>query len=435
MHGSTLQDNAFLRNYALKTPPSQRIVSNAMTSFKDLPRNARVCIATEPLWAFFGPMVTYYMPLYQRQLGLSEVQMGLVNSINIAAGLFFYSLASPITNKLGRRNTSMWFDFIAWSLSMVLWALSKSLIWFILAAVTNAVVRIVIVSWNLLISEDANDEQRSTIFGLINIIGTFGGLTTLLGGMIIACFGIEPAMRAIFWAGAVILTAMFILRFFGTRETKAGLFIKDRNRAEPFLRLVIQQIPKAGHALRDPFFRRMTGIYIIANAVLSIDFFRILYMKDIKGLSSFTVSALPALSALASMVIFFVILPRQKATKNREHLANASLACLVAQLLFIVMPKTSTFSAILIFPTLQASYALLLTFRDTLFMNGTDPEQKSDRFSLIQALMMLFSIPVGWLAGLLYSAAPQLPFILAVLLYAVGYMLARGLHGSETQQG
>ncbi|MFZ3109730.1 MAG: MFS transporter [Rectinemataceae bacterium] len=406
-----------------------------MTRFKDLPRNARTCIAMEPFWAFFGPMVVYYMPLYQRQLGLSEVQMGLVNSVNIAAGLFFYSLASPITNRFGRRNTSMWFDFIAWSLSMILWALSKSLVWFILAGVTNAVVRIVIVSWNLLISEDANDEQRSTVFGLINIIGTFGGLTTLLGGMIIARFGIDPAMRAIFWVGAVIFTVTFILRFFGTSETKAGLYIQEKSRAEPFLRLVIQQIPKAGHALRDPFFRRMTGIYIIANAVISIDFFRILYMKDIKGLSSFTISALPALSALASMVIFFIILPRQKATKNREHLANAFLACLIAQLLFIVMPKASIFSAILIFPTLQASYALLLTFRDTLFMNGTDPEQKSDRFSLVQALMMLFSIPVGWLAGLLYSAAPQLPFILAVLLYAIGYALARGLHGSEPQRG
>lgn len=415
-------------------PHVRGIVSIDMTLFKDLPRNARTCIAMEPFWAFFGPMIAYYMPLYQRQLGLTEVQMGLVNSINIAAGLFFYSLASPITNKFGRRNTSLWFDFVAWPLALVLWALSKSFLWFVLAAVSNAVVRIVIVSWNLLISEDANDEQRSTIFGLINIIGTFGGLTTLMGGMIIVRFGIEPAMRAVFWAGAIILTAMFILRFLGTKETKTGLYIKDKTRTEPFFRLVIQQIPKAGHALRDPFFRRMTGIYIIANAVISIDFFRILYLKDVKGLSSFTVSALPALSALASLAIFFVILPRQKAMKHGEHLANAFLACLITQLLFIVMPKASTFSAILIFPSLQASYALLLTFRDTLFMNGTKPEQKSDRFSLIQALMMLFSIPVGWLAGLLYSVAPQLPFILAVLLYAAGFILARGLDGSETQQ-
>jgi hypothetical protein len=47
-------------------------------------------------------------------------------------------------------------------------------------------------------------------------------------------------------------------------------------------------------------------------------------------------------------------------------------------------------------------------------------------------MMMLLSIPVGWLAGLLYSVAPQLPFALAALLYALGFLLARGLKVHET---
>ena len=87
----------------------------------------------------------------------------------------------------------------------------------------------------------------------------------------------------------------------------------------------------------------------------------------------------------------------------------------------------------LIFPTLQASYALFQTFRDTVFMNGTEDNQKSDRFSFIQALMMLFSIPMGWLSGLLYTAAPQLPFVLASILYLAGFFLARSLHNHDSQ--
>lgn len=401
--------------------------------FKSLPRNARSCIVVEPLWAFFGPMTTYFMPLFQRELGLSEVQMGAVNSVNIAAGLVFYLFAAPITNKLGRRNTSLIFDLVAWSLTMVVWALSRNFAWFLFAAVTNAVVRIVVVSWNLLISEDANDEQRSTIFGYINVIGTFGGFTSLAGGLIIERLGIVPAMRGIFWVGAVVLTSMFFLRFRGTRETKTGEYLKVKTKGENLLRLAWQQVPKAGHALRDPFFLRMAGIYFITNAVLSIDFFRILYMKEEKGLSSFVVSAVPALSAVVSIVIFFVILPRRKARKNREHLASSFLACMIAQLLFIAIPKGSALSAVLIFPTLQASFALLLTYKDTVFMNGTEAEQKSERFSLIQALMMLFSIPMGWLSGLLYSADPRLPFALASLLYVAGFLLARGLHRYERE--
>lgn len=402
-----------------------------MTRYKDLPGNARTCIAVEPLWAFFGPMVAYFMPLYQKQLGLNEVQMGLINSMAIASGLFFYTLAAPITNKLGRRKTSLFFDIISWSFSMIVWALSRNFIWFVVAAVSNSVVRIVYVSWNLLISEDANDEQRATIFSWINVIGTFGGFATLAGGMIIERFGIVPSMRGIFGAGAAIMTLMFFLRFIGSRETAVGEYLREKTKGKSLFSLVVQQLPQASKALRDPFFVKMTGIYFIGNAVLSIDFFRILYLKEQKLLSSFVISAIPALSAFASIIVFFVILPRQKKLRNQDHLANSFLMCMAAQLLFMLMPKGSALSAVFIFPSLQVSYALLQTFRDTVFMNGTEAEQKSERFSLIQGLMMLLSIPMGWLAGLLYSISPHFPFLLASFLYGAGFLLARSLHRHE----
>ena len=376
-------------------------------------------------------MVAYFMPLYQKELGLNEVQMGLVNSIAIASGLFFYSLAAPITNKLGRRKTSLFFDLISWSFSMLVWALSRSFAWFVIAAVSNSVVRIVYVSWNLLISEDANDEQRTTIFSWINVIGTFAGFATFAGGMIIDRFGIVPSMRGIFAAGAVILTLMFFFRFAATRETAVGEYLKEKTRGKSLFSLVGQQLPKAGQTLRDPFFLKMTGIYFIGNAVISIDFFRILYLKEQKLLSSFVISAVPALSAFVSIIVFFFILPRQTKLRNQDHLANAFLLCMASQILFMLMPRGSALAAVFIFPSLQVSYALLQTFRDTVFMNGTVAEHKSERFSLIQGFMMLFSIPMGWLAGLLYSISPHFPFLLASLLYAAGFLLARSLHGNE----
>jgi len=403
-----------------------------MTRFKDLPGNARSCIMAEPLWAFFGPMVIYFMPLYQKQLGLDAVQMGLVNSIAIASGLFFYAFAAPITNKLGRRKTSLFFDLVSWTFPMIVWAFSRNFIWFVIAAISNSVVRIVIVSWNMLITEDADDQQRTTIFSWINVIGTFGGFATFAGGMIIERFGIIPSMRGIFWVGAAMMTLMFFLRYVGTRETAVGEYLKEKTRDKSLFSLVGQQLPKAGQALRDPFFVKMTGIYFIGNAILSIDFFRILYLKEQKLLSSFVISAVPALSAFASIVVFFLILPRQKKLKNHDHLANSFLFCMAAQVLFILMPKGSTLSVVFIFPSLQVSFALFQTYRDTVFMNGTESEHKSERFSLIQGLMMLLCIPMGWLAGLLYSISPHYPFILASCLYAAGFLLAKSLRIHET---
>lgn len=399
-----------------------------MVPFRSLPRNARTSIAVEPLWSFFGPTVTFFMPLYQKQLGLSEIQMGIVNSVGIATGLFFFMFSAPLANKLGRRTVATCFDFIAWTVSMVIWAFSKSFAWFIAAAITNSVVRIVVVSWNLLISEDANEEQRSTIFGWINVIGTFGGLTALVGGLMIDRLGVLPSMRAIFLIGGAAMSLMFVLRFLGTRETAIGAAMKEKAKGANLLRLVWEQFPKALEALRDSFFLKMTGIFFIANAVMSIDFFRILYLKDVKSLSSVAVSSIPAFTAVTSVVIFFMILPRMKPSHDLKRLENSFLFCFFSQMFFLLIPRGSILAAFIVFPTLQAAYALLQTFRDTVFMNGIEPSLKSERFSLVQSLMFLLSIPVGWLAGLLYTVSPHLPFILACLLYAAGYLLAKSLH-------
>ena len=405
-----------------------------MVRFKLLPGNARTCIGVEPLWALFGPMVFYFMPLYQKQLGLNEVQMGLLNSIGIASGLLFYTLAAPITNKLGRRRTSLIFDTLSWTISMLLWALSRSFLWFLAAAIFNSIVRIVFVSWNLLISEDANDDQRSTIFGWINIIGTFGGLTTFVGGLFIDRFGVVPSMRIVFLAGSFSMTCMFVLRYIGTRETAMGKILIEKTRDRSILSLTLRQLPKAGQALREPFFLKMVGIFFIVNAVSYIDFFRILFLRDEKGLPSLLVSSVPALSAVASFFLFFFVLPRQKEAKAADHLSWAFVICIIFQVFFILIPRGSILATILVFPSLQASYALLCTFRDTVFMNGTSAEFRSERFSLIQSIMMLLCIPVGWLAGLLYSWSPQAPFVLSTFLYLCGFLLAGTIrrHHAET---
>lgn len=395
--------------------------------FKSLPRNAKACIGTEPLWALFAPTTIYFMPLFQKQLGLTELQMGSLNSINIAAGLLFYLFAAPLTNKLGRRTTSFLFDFAAWTIPMLLWAMARSYVWFLFATISNAVVRIIYVSWNLLLSEDANEAQRPVIFGYINAIGSLGGITTLAGGLLIQKYGVVPAMRGLFWAGAASISALFIIRYIYSRETRVGEFMMAKTKGKSLLLLVGRQLPGALQAMKEPFFRRMTGIYFIGNAILSIDFFRVLYLKDVKALSPLTVSLLPALGAVLSFIVFFVILPRRRGQKDKRSLAFAFLACMVAQLLFILMPRGSVAASILVFPALQASVALFQTFRDTVFMNGTAAELKSDRFSLIQILMMFFSIPVGWLAGLLYSLGPHLPFIAASALYLAGFLLARSI--------
>lgn len=409
--------------------------SCTMIALKLLPRNARASIKLEPLWALFGPLVTYFMPLYQKELGLSEVQMGAINSVAIATGFVFYALASPITNKLGRRYTSIIFDSIAWSIAMLVWAFSRSFGWFLLAQVLNSVVRIVVVSWNLLITEDATERERAAIYGWIYVIGAFGGLSTFLGGIIIQKFGLVPSMRIIFILGSMSMSIMFILRFIWTTETAPGLYLKDKLKNESFFKLVVQQIPSARDALKDKNFLLMTGIYILASAVLSIDFFRILFLTETKSIPSWAISIIPATGALSCMAVFFLLLPSRKNVPHVQSLKNGFLLSFLFQGAFLLIPHRSAIFAIIIVSGLQTCYFLIQTFRDTVFMNMVRSDQKSELFSLVQALMLFFTIPMGWLAGWLFEISQDLPFILAGILYALGFLLSIKLQGhNETRK-
>lgn len=398
-----------------------------MNEYKTLPRNARVCIAVEPLWALFGPIVQYYMPVYQRALGLSEVQMGVVNSAHIAAGFLFFMIAAPITNRFGRRRTSLYFDLVAWSSAMLVWAFAGSFSAFLIAGIMNAVVRIVIVSWNLLITEDAQNSQRASIHGWIYLIGSVSGFITFAGGLLIDRFGIVPAMRVICLSGGLSMTAMFVVRYALTRETAAGIALLQRSRAIPFARAVLSQIPSAGIALREPGFLRRLGIFFVANAVLYMDFYRILFLQESKLLPAFAIAVLPAFGAALSIGLFLFVMPRLKHENDAALLEWAMIGAAAAQGLMILMPAGSLALAILAAGCLQTGYFLVQSFRDALFMNYAQAGKRGELFSLVQALTFLLSIPFGWFAGFLYSVNPALPFALAALLYLGGAFLARAI--------
>ncbi len=411
-----------------------------MTAFSLLPRNARICVLIEPLWAMFGPLVLYYAPLYQEARGLDAVQMGTVNSAGIAAGFVFFLLASPITDRLGRRWTSLIFDILSWTVAMLVWAFARSFVWFLVAAVLNALVRIVIVSWNMLITEDAQAGQRSTIHGWMYLIGSTGGIVTFVGGLFVASKGVLSALPVIYVLGSVSMTMLFLIRHFTTLETKAGRILMEKKKGKPFLPELFAQFSLARRALADRRFLASLCVFVIANVIYTMDFYRVLFLGEVKRIAPVVVALIPAVGALLSLAVFFLLIPKLEARspsgnqygKDARILSFASLFCAACQAAVIFLPESSALPAILAVGMIQSGYIVLQTFRDAVFMNGTGELDRGSLYSLVQALTFLVSIPAGWLGGWLYSKDPVFPFIVSLVLYLCCFAVARAM---ETMAG
>jgi Na+/melibiose symporter-like transporter len=374
----------------------------------------------EPCWALFGGVIFYFAPLYMKALGLTELEMGLVNSAGFLFSFLYFILAGPFTNKFGRRLTSLTWDLVAWSAGMLIWAFARGFAWFLVAVLFNSAVRIVTVSWNLLVTEDAREDQRVKIFGIMYLISSTGGFVTLAAGMLLQRFGVVSTMRATYLVGAFFMTSMFILRYFLTVETENGERIRERTRAVPLARLIAEQLSSLVSAARDRHFFILTAIYMIANAVQSFTFFQILYLKDNLGYSTAELSIVPAVNSLLSIILFAFVIPRIPKAAERLGLLVGFLICVGGGLAFLFLGGGIILAVLFIQGLSSAAFLLLSAYRDSVFMNSVPSEQKAELFGLVNMMAMLLSIPTGALAGWLFTIQPLAPFVAVVALFALG---------------
>ena len=391
-----------------------------MKILSDLPRNTRNCLVIEPLWALFGGVIFYFAPLYMKDLGLSDIEMGTINSAGLLFSFVFFLLAGPLTNKFGRHRTSLLWDLFSWTTSMLLWAFAQDFVWFLVAVFFNSAVRVTMVSWNLLVTEDAAEDKRVKIFAIINILGTLGGFVSLMAGLLLDTFGVVPTMRVTYFAGALSMTTMFVVRACFTTETENGRRVQELTRSTPLYRLVVEQLTSLVTAAKDGHFFVLAILYLIGWAVQSFTFFQILHLKDNLGYSNTELAVVPAVNSVLSIVLMAFVLPRIPKNAERLGLLFGFIACFVGAVAFLFLGGGMLWVVLFVQGLGSAAFLLFATYRDSVFMNSVEEAKKAELFGLVNMLAMLLSIPTGWLAGWMFSVHPLLPFATLVVLFALG---------------
>ena len=118
--------------------------------------NPRACVFTEPLWGIPYNLYAPYVSVYMLALGLKDSQIGLLISIGLTVQIFAGILGGPITDKMGRRNATFFYDLLSWSVPTLIWAIAQDYRYFVVAAIFNGAWRITHTSWSCLMVEDAD---------------------------------------------------------------------------------------------------------------------------------------------------------------------------------------------------------------------------------------------------------------------------------------
>jgi len=374
-----------------------------------LPRSKRAIILAEPLWTITFGLSTAYASLYQEKLGLSAVQIGLLSSVGLVSYAFWSLLGGPLADRLGRKRALFIFDFTAWSLAMLIWAVSRNFWFFLAAAIANGTVGAAEVSFSCLLVEDIRPEERLTVFSWLQVIDLMNGLVAPIAGVLVGLYGVVVASRSLYTFAFVIMTTMFVVRNRYMQETTVGLRRISEARGTSIFRS-FRGIPSAiAVVLRDPVLRRLFYVSIVNRiryGVLGV--YLPLFLTKRVGLVPSRVAIYPSIMSLAMFMMTVLVLPRLGYSRAMPRLTKG-LLFVAAGLLVIGLAPGGTLGAV------QAAIGVALVggatgivnpYHGTSWHNSLADESRAQVMSVTAVVRTVLAAPSGVLAGLLFAKSP-----------------------------
>ncbi|MEP7137147.1 MAG: MFS transporter [Chloroflexota bacterium] len=403
-------------------------------TLRSLRGNPRGCVYTEPLWGIPFNLYAPYVSIYMVALGLSDTQIGLIVSISWSFQIIFALLSGVITDKLGRRRTTLIFDIVAWSVPAVISAIAQNFWYFVAAGMINSVWQITHNSWTCLLVEDAEQDQLVDIYTWIHIANQLVGFAAPLAGLLIGIFKLVPTVRGLYVFAAIMFTVKAIVTYLMTEETGQGKIRMHETRHQSTISVLSEYGGVLQHLLRTPQTLYTAGIMLIISIsnVITGSFWGIIVTERLH-VPAQNLAIFPFVKSAVMLFFFFMVMPRFNKLHFKLPMTFGFIGIIVSQLILITAPdKGYLFLIVSVF--LEACcFATINPLMDQMIALTINPQERARIQSILYVGIILITAPFGWIAGNLSHLDKVLPFVLNITLFAIGSVLAY-LAGNAAQK-
>ena len=386
--------------------------------------NPKVLILLEPLWGIPYYLINPYASLYMRDIGLSKMEIGSLQTIFMVSQVIIGLFAGALADKFGRKKTTVFGDFFGWSVAMLAFAMSGSYWMFALAYFLNSFEQINQTSWVCLLVEDAEDRDILNIHNWVTIGGMVAVIFAPLSGIFINQFSIVSVLRVLY----VIFSINMFLKSYITLKYCTETQIGKRKIAENKGKSLISMVKKnySAGALKSFFGQGpkvrillIQAIYGAARMIMTI--FTNIYAKEQLNVPETFLSFIPIISTGVMIVFMFGL--QDKIKKIKMPMVAGTLLYIGSQLMLIVIPKNNLLMFILYTVVEAACFALVFPRKSSLETFSLDKNDRARELALLTTLTLLLTSPFGSIAGALSEANPIYPFILNMVLFALGFLV------------
>jgi DHA1 family tetracycline resistance protein-like MFS transporter len=393
-------------------------------TLKSLRGNVRGCVLTEPLWGIPYNLYAPYISVYMLALGLVDSQIGFITSVSLVGQFFNSLLSGAITDKYGRKRTTLVSDIIAWSIPCFIWAIAQDFRYFLIAAIINSVWRVSMTSWSCLLVEDTEPRLLIDVYSLIYMSGYIAAFFTPIAGLLIERFTLVPTMRALYFLAFIMMTLKFLVMNNMVTETNHGKVRLEETHRQSMFSLLREYRGVLKQILRTPVTLYTLSLMIIMSIGFTVSgtFWSILVTQELMVPESY-LAIFSTFKSLILLIFFFILMPRIRELDARKPMALGFAFFILSQLLIITMPPQA-YLLIIVAVILEAcAVPMTSTLLDKLIVISIDPKERARIMAILYVTVLAFTSPFGWIAGQLSQINRELPFILSITLFCIAILL------------
>lgn len=398
------------------------------TYLSKLEWNARVCTSFFPFWAIPYTFYMFYLSLYLKETGISDLQIGNIMIASNVAALLSSFIASPLVDRLGRRWATLLFDLTSSVLPALLFLFWPVYEVALLAMVLTGLNRIMSVGYYLLMIEDASEENSVVSMNLFNIILVAAGLLTPLAGIAVLQWGVVRTEQVFLLIASVSMASQAIIRHFLLKETPTGNMVQQRMKEEgrfwTFSRFfaVYKQVystVKGDRAmLRAMVINALIYVYFSLGTTSSLLFAP--FFIDFVQISTSNISLIGGIYSLGTLLAMVIVNPHLKRRNLYTFSVWSSLLSLFGFALLFFCPKGGLLVPLVAVISISVSYGVLKTLADAVLAVETHGEHRAGVYAASYLLSSFVGIVFIKFTSLLYAHNPGwLLFVCALLLLGV----------------
>lgn len=398
-------------------------------TIKNVRGNQRVSLYVEPLWSLPHSLFRPFLALYMTALGLGDIQISFITvTFASAIQLVWCLFSGAITDKLGRKRTMFIFDILSWSIPCAVWAMSQSYTYFLVATFLNSAAQVSNNTFNCIMVEGEDTDNLINVFTILNLQGLLAGFIAPLAGYFIDKYTIVPTMRVIMWVSFTSMTIKFFLYEKFGAESDLGRKIKKESKNKSIFKMTFDGFGDFVRAIRDKqlvlyvaFVTLFKGVFLINES------FWPLFLTSHYGVDKMSLSGLVFVKTLFSLLVFLFVMPYIKARSMKVPLLGSILIQLIgigSLLGGLIFSELPTLIPIVISAICEGiSSASLTPLNDAMMAHTLSPSKRASFTSFIYSIVLLVSIPLGYIAGNFAQVnrayVMALIFVLTIIMFVV----------------